>query len=231
MASSSTLPLSERDIRSSSVPRLRHASQRAKYGGPPPTDSFLIDQSRFPRLPALGKPKTDLTPAQRFRVAHDSVGCLTGKHLNKSNQHTGDRNPWNYWGPGRRWAKQAASGKDVHIQDGVRILLDEERVEWELEQEALSRSWDEQYEHARFKIRSGSTVLDSDEVGPMSMVQAMRDVDGVRKYQIKVAKRKRSVAKERRWDEDWHSVGSAEDHGDSDTDDSWDDISVCSAPG
>ena len=120
----------DRDLRSSSIPRLRQSSHRAKYGGPPPTDAFdfAIDPHAshpFPQFVELGKPRTDLTPRERFRVAQTSVGSLIGKRVNKHNQRTGERDPWYYWGPGKKWAMRQARGRDVDVDFGMRDLLEE----------------------------------------------------------------------------------------------------------
>ena len=114
------------DIRSSSVPTLRFHTERAKYGGPLPTSTGLPYSTAFPGLtfhPATGSfvpsssrqaaqtPTQHLTKAQLYRLAQSNVSSLIGKRVNRHNQRTGERDPWNYYGPNRRWSKAAASGQ------------------------------------------------------------------------------------------------------------------------
>ena len=123
MSESFALTSYKRDLRASSVPRLRRSFQHAKYGGEPPHDAFKT-VGLFQVKP--GKAHDRLTRNQRYRVAQGSVGSLIGKRVNKHNQRTGERDPWNYWGRGKKWAKQMASGKDVDTGTAVGIYLDEE---------------------------------------------------------------------------------------------------------
>ena len=131
-----------RDLRSRSIPRLRFHSHKAKYGGAPPIDAFTLLSPPNHLQTALGPATTDLKPAQKYMIAQSTVGRLIGKRVNKKNQRTGERNPWNYYGTDRRWAKQEAKGAHIRLQDGVdiwsgekseakRARLDVERMFWD----------------------------------------------------------------------------------------------------
>ncbi|MDI1485622.1 MAG: hypothetical protein OHK93_003811 [Ramalina farinacea] len=118
----------QRDLRSSAIPRLRESSKRAKYGGAPPIDAFEIQPTNSAALPdvIIGKPRTDLTPTEQYQVAQRSVGPLIGKRVNRHNQRTGERDPWRYWGAGRKWGIREARGKDVDAYIARRILAEED---------------------------------------------------------------------------------------------------------
>lgn len=128
MDPSSDLPFLQRDLRSSTIPRLRDSSKRAKYGGAPPTDAFEFQPSYPVGHPEviIGKPKTDLTPTEQYKVAQGSVGRLVGKRVNRHNQRTGERDPLRYWGAGRKRAIQEARGKDIDTHTALGILTEED---------------------------------------------------------------------------------------------------------
>ncbi|KAL8687178.1 MAG: hypothetical protein Q9218_006578 [Villophora microphyllina] len=229
MASSLHLPPFDRDIRSASVPRLRHASTCAKYGRSPPTDAFAVDKADFPWTPLLGKPRTHLTSTQKYRIAQDSVGSLIGKHVNRHNQRTRENDPWRYWGPGRRWGKQEAAGKDVDTVTGVHIWKDEESIDWDLEMEAYFQWWKAQHPEW-FPRRSNPMVLDPQKSNPMTTVRAKRDEEGYASYKLRSVRAKRTGVQNSGKDEDWQVVRLPEEEGESEVDDGWDLVSIRSAP-
>lgn len=57
------------------------------------------------------------------------MGSLVGKRVNRHNQRTGERDPWRYWGPGRKRERLAAGGRDVSTGVGVERYRDEEGEE------------------------------------------------------------------------------------------------------
>ena len=118
----------QRDLRSSAIPRLRESSKWAKYGGAPPIDAFELQPSNSSAFPdvIIGKPRIDLTPTEQYQVAQQSVGTLIAKRVNRHNQRTGERNPWRYWGAGRKWGKREARGKDVDAYTARGILAEED---------------------------------------------------------------------------------------------------------
>ena len=118
----------QRDLRSSAIPRLRESSKRAKYGGAPPIDAFELQPCVTGGLPdvIIRKPRTNLTPTEQYHVAQRSVGPLIGKRVNRHNQRTGERDPWRYWGAGRKWSIQEARGKDMNAYTARGILAEED---------------------------------------------------------------------------------------------------------
>ena len=226
MDSPSSLLSVHRDIRSSSVPHLRNASQRAKYGGSPPTDAFL-SPSDFPHTVELGKPKTNLTSSQKFTVAHGSVGSLIGKRVNRNNQRTGERDPWRYYGAGRRWAKKLKSGKDVDVGAGMGIWRDEDIEKLEVNQ--LVERWHSQLALKRKEILASQSGERAHEHSLETMA-ARNGNHEEEAYIIRVAKRKRDRQYSKADSTEWDFVRRPSDSRESCIDDGWDIVSIRSAP-
>ncbi|KAL8660721.1 MAG: hypothetical protein Q9202_006271 [Teloschistes flavicans] len=215
----------DRDLRSSSVPRLRHASKRAKYGRAlPPIDAFYIDTSASLWTPQLGKPITHLTSSQKHRIARDSAPGLIGKHVNRNNQRTGERDPWNHYGAGKRWAKQEAKGKDMDTLAGIAIWRgqqdDDRWLEFLLErqEEAINQEPD-------------SAVSDLNEAGHFKPVQFMQGNDDNEPGEINTGHREQIHHQRPQLEHGWEFVESVEDHGGTACNDDWDVVSLHSAPG
>ncbi|KAL8685532.1 MAG: hypothetical protein Q9218_007702 [Villophora microphyllina] len=228
MAFSDDFQPSKRDLRSSSIPHFRHSSKRAKYGGPPPTDAFLLDTSDIAWKPQLGKPTADIASSQKYRVAQDTVARLIGKHVNRNNQRTGERDPWNHFGAGRRWAKQVAKGKDMDMLMKVYIPRD------------IHTCWDDdhcyQYDHCDkcsmdcggCASRCGGQLYEPHQrwIDLWKFVKAI-DVE------IKTARRKRPAPKHQflEFGHEWDFVARAENHVKPETDDGWEILTESSGPG
>ncbi|KAL9576932.1 MAG: hypothetical protein Q9212_006711 [Teloschistes hypoglaucus] len=213
-----------RDSRSSSVPKLRHASKRAKYGGLPPTNAFYIDTSQILWEPRPGKPTTHLTPSQKHRIARHSTACLIGKHVNRNNQRTGERDPWNHYGPGKRWAKQEARGKDVDTWTGIDIWSgQEDEDEWlgcllESCEDVVTQGHD-------------PPMLDMGEPVQMKPMPSVQEHDDSELVGIKTGLREEIDHQPSQLQRGWEWVESVECHGETDVDDDWDILSLSSAPG
>ncbi|KAL8650144.1 MAG: hypothetical protein Q9226_005270 [Calogaya cf. arnoldii] len=203
-----SIPLHEstREIRSVSIPRLRRSSHLSKFGGPPPKDAFhtSCDPSTIPYRPRTGKPTTNLTPAQKFEIAHNTVPSLIGKHVNRNNQRIGERDPWRCWGPGRKWGKQDKRG-DLEAAAGLESLEDEE----DGNKEGLANRRDD----------VGIVLKDGD-------LPRRRSFETLGAFRWK----KHSV-KRKRADEQWELVERSWASADECLDESWDVMSAGSAPG
>lgn len=128
------------DLRSSSIPHHRFTSRRAKYGRlPTPTYGFnVVPNWPYPPWPkhvirsvhiALGPPETHVTPKDQFIMAQETVESLIGKRTGKHRSWS-ERDPWLYFGAGRRWEKMARSGRDVGEEDRWDVLYAEEEALW-----------------------------------------------------------------------------------------------------
>ncbi|KAL8855017.1 MAG: hypothetical protein Q9221_000214 [Calogaya cf. arnoldii] len=195
-----------RDIRSASIPCLRRSSHLAKYGGLPPKDAFHIscDPSPIPYRPRTGeKPSTNLTPAQKYEIAHNTVPSLIGKHVNRNNQRTGERDLWR-GRPGRRWGKQEKRG-DLEAAAGLKRLEDEE----DGNKEGLADR------------RDGECVVLND--GDLPRRRSLKTL-GAFEWKEHSVKRKRA-------DEQWELVERSWASADECLDERWDVMSAGSAPG
>ncbi|KAL9577080.1 MAG: hypothetical protein Q9203_007588, partial [Teloschistes exilis] len=210
-----------RDIRSSSVPQLRLASKRVKYGGLPPTDAFDIDNSEILWKPRLGKPTTHLTPSQKHRVARNSAAPLIGKHVNRNNQRTGERDPWNHYGPGKRWAKQEARGKDVDTTTGIDIWSGQkDEDEW---LEPLLESYEEGAEQG-----ACPAALRLDELCRSKTMESTQESDNGEPIEIETGNEQINHHTSQ-LEQAWEFVESLQGYGETDFDDDWDVLSLSSA--
>ena len=225
-----------RDIRSPSIPQVRRSFQRAKYGGQPPTDAFLFATSDFPFSLELGKPKTNLTPSQKYTLAQESVGSLVGKRVNRNNQRTGERDPWRYYGAGRKWAKKQKSGTDVNTSAGVEIWGDEESVSWEVDQLTEQRHdqlalWSD---HVAQNVLGDLYVSENDCLNSREASNAAaavcNDNEG-RAYSIGIARCKRNRRKPEGGERQWEFLTMPSDSLESYADDGWEIVSSPSTPG
>lgn len=224
MDSEAALPLVKGDIRSTSVPRLRKSSRRAKYGGAPPTDAFIPDGSAGLFKVELGKPMTNLSPAQKYAVAHSSVGKLIGKRVNRNNQRTGERNPWNYFGPGRRWEEKSVRGTDLDPQTGVGIWKDEKDAEDTLRLE-LNAGPEAPVVEPSFQRVTSSLSQDS------RAAELDRNGDEAVTFPSGRGRPSKRRNRHRNWTDGWELVDTPEALADdAELDDSWDIVSACSAP-
>lgn len=211
------------DIRSSSIPRLRHSSQRAKYGGAPPTDAFVADRDLISGHVVLGEPSTNLTPRQKYTIARETVGSLIGKHVNRHNQRTGERDPWRYWGPGRKWEKREVRGRDVDAKVGISILRDEEMYGWDVN--AYRRYDDDDPPNT-----PDGEALNLNAAGTMNELVANRNGTVTETYRIGHSRRKPHSARQRHTEKDWGLVEKPREVREDSVDDDWDLMSTCSAP-
>ena len=210
------LPLPQRELRSSSLPRLREASKRAKYGSPtPPTDAFIHDHTPAHCSVEPGKPTTSLTPKQRFQIAQSSVLPLIGKRVNRNNQRTEERDPWNHYGAGSRWAKMDVRGRNVDTKTGVQLWREKEGDEEEPGR--IEDHWDR--DEGLFMGEKGC-----DFEGLSSGLEAAETKLG------DVARWKDVKPKTSSIKKDWEFVDQTSANGREDDID-WDIISICSVPG
>ena len=200
----------DRDIRSPSMSRLRQSSIRAKYGANrPPKDAFIRTDDFHVRL---GGPIGSLTAAEKFAVAHRSVERLIGIRVIRHNQRTGERDPWRYYGAGRRWAKKIAQGRDVDVRE---------------EGDMLQGEADAKYEQSagRRVILDSNRHPETFDIDPESHEQpvpgSMADPRGT-------AKEKNPAPTDAIGT--WEVVGPPEEQHSRDEDDDWDIISTTSCP-
>ena len=199
----------------------------------PPTDAFMAKLERFPYEWELGKATTDLTPAQKYFVAQGSVGRLIGQRVNRNNQRTGERDPWRYWGAGRRWAKQEAKGKDVDTQDGVEIWMDEES---DIQESKILRESLDEPGQSHGLARPGSLDdsrtpsewnSNSNNVG--KALTATHGDHAIGMYNISNATQKQHGRRQRHDEGEWEFVRAPCDLKESRIYDGWDVVSISSA--